>query len=110
MPRSATAVAAPSVVDWSAAIAERAYFKAERRGFAPGYELEDWLAAEREVAALLAAPAAKPKRKITRAKSGAEKAPAAKTAAARASATKASMAKTAVAKTPAAKSPAARPK
>ncbi len=106
MPRSATAVVAPPVVDGSAAIAECAYFKAERRGFAPGYELEDWLCAEREVAALLAArPVAKPKRKTTRAKSGAEKAPAAKTAAAKASA-----AKTAAAKTLAAKSPAAKPK
>lgn len=27
-----------------------AYFRAERRGFAPGYEIEDWLAAEAEVA------------------------------------------------------------
>jgi hypothetical protein len=27
-------------------IAEAAYFLAEARGFAPGYELEDWLAAE----------------------------------------------------------------
>jgi hypothetical protein len=27
-----------------------AYFRAERRGFAPGYEVEDWLAAEAEVA------------------------------------------------------------
>lgn len=26
-----------------------AYFRAERRGFAPGYEIEDWLAAEAEV-------------------------------------------------------------
>jgi len=25
------------------AIAEAAYFRAERRGFAPGHELEDWL-------------------------------------------------------------------
>ncbi|MGO8924118.1 MAG: DUF2934 domain-containing protein [Xanthobacteraceae bacterium] len=32
-----------------AAIAEAAYFRAERRGFAPGHELEDWLAAEREI-------------------------------------------------------------
>jgi hypothetical protein len=30
-------------------IAERAYFRAERRRFAPGQELEDWLAAEAEV-------------------------------------------------------------
>jgi hypothetical protein len=27
-----------------------AYFRAERRGFAAGYEIEDWLAAEAEVA------------------------------------------------------------
>lgn len=26
-----------------------AYFEAERRGFAPGHELDDWLAAEREI-------------------------------------------------------------
>jgi hypothetical protein len=26
-----------------------AYFRAERRSFAPGHELEDWLAAEAEV-------------------------------------------------------------
>ena len=31
------------------AIAEAAYFRAERRGFAPGHELEDWLAAEIEI-------------------------------------------------------------
>jgi hypothetical protein len=30
-------------------IAERAYFKAERRGFTPGYEDADWLEAEREI-------------------------------------------------------------
>lgn len=32
-----------------ARIAEAAYWRAERRGFAPGQELEDWLHAEREV-------------------------------------------------------------
>lgn len=32
-----------------ARIAERAYWRAERRGFAPGGELDDWLEAEREV-------------------------------------------------------------
>ena len=36
-------------------IAEAAYLRAERRGFAPGGEVEDWLAAEAEVDALLAA-------------------------------------------------------
>jgi hypothetical protein len=37
------------------AIAEIAYLLAEQRGFAPGYELDDWLAAEREVDKLLVA-------------------------------------------------------
>jgi hypothetical protein len=36
-----------------ALIAAAAYYLAERRGFAPGCELEDWLAAEVEVDALL---------------------------------------------------------
>lgn len=30
-------------------IAIAAYFKAEARGFEPGHELEDWLAAEKEM-------------------------------------------------------------
>ena len=30
-------------------IATAAYYKAERRGFVPGHELDDWLVAEREV-------------------------------------------------------------
>jgi hypothetical protein len=33
----------------AALIAEAAYFRAEKRGFAGGHENEDWLAAEREV-------------------------------------------------------------
>lgn len=32
-----------------ARIAEAAYWRAERRGFEPGHELDDWLEAEREV-------------------------------------------------------------
>jgi Protein of unknown function (DUF2934) len=36
-------------------IAENAYRRAERRGFDPGHEDEDWLAAEGEVDALLRA-------------------------------------------------------
>ena len=32
-----------------ARIAEAAYWRAERRGFAPGHELDDWLSAEREI-------------------------------------------------------------
>ena len=34
-------------------IAEAAYLRAEQRGFAPGNELEDWVAAEREIDASL---------------------------------------------------------
>jgi Protein of unknown function (DUF2934) len=34
-------------------IAEGAYLRAERRGFVPGHETEDWHAAEAEVDALL---------------------------------------------------------
>jgi hypothetical protein len=37
----------------AALIAEAAYFRAERRNFAPGHETEDWLAAEAEVDAKL---------------------------------------------------------
>ena len=40
----------------AALIAEAAYFRAEKRGFAPGHEAEDWLAAEAEVDALLLKP------------------------------------------------------
>jgi hypothetical protein len=36
-------------------IAEGAYLRAERRGFAPGHETDDWLEAEAEVDALLRA-------------------------------------------------------
>ena len=30
-------------------VAEAAYFRAEHRGFLPGYELQDWLSAEAEL-------------------------------------------------------------
>ncbi|MDD2737386.1 MAG: DUF2934 domain-containing protein [Methylomonas lenta] len=33
-------------------IAELAYYKAECRGFEPGYELQDWLEAEKEISML----------------------------------------------------------
>lgn len=36
-------------------IAQAAYFIAERRGFAPGNELEDWLRAEAEIEACMKA-------------------------------------------------------
>lgn len=35
--------------DREARIAEAAYWRAERRGFGPGHELDDWLEAEREI-------------------------------------------------------------
>lgn len=40
--------AAPDALQRTACIATAAYFKAAERGFAPGGELDDWLAAETE--------------------------------------------------------------
>jgi hypothetical protein len=37
-------------------IEKSAYYRAEQRGFAPGFELEDWIAAESEVMKREAAP------------------------------------------------------
>jgi len=34
--------------DLARKVAERAYYKAEKRGFVAGYEMEDWLEAEAE--------------------------------------------------------------
>jgi hypothetical protein len=45
----------------AALIAEAAYFRAEKRGFAPGHEREDWLAAEAEVDAKLLRAADSPR-------------------------------------------------
>lgn len=45
--------AAVSAEDRRAMIAQNAYLRAQRRGFVPGYETEDWFAAEAEVDALL---------------------------------------------------------
>ncbi len=44
-----------------AMIAEAAYFRSQRHGFTPGHELEDWVAAEHEVDALLSAAVPAPK-------------------------------------------------
>lgn len=46
---SSTNAAAPDAERRHAMIAEAAFFLAEARGFEPGGELEDWLAAEREI-------------------------------------------------------------
>ena len=37
-------------------IAVAAYHRAEKRGFDPGHEIEDWLQAEKEISAVLRAP------------------------------------------------------
>ena len=50
--RPLRADAHPAVIDPEhrrALIAEVAYYRAERRGFEPGHETEDWLSAEAEV-------------------------------------------------------------
>jgi hypothetical protein len=47
--RASTVAAAPEY--YQAMIAVAAYYKAERRGFAPGHEVMDWLEAEREFGA-----------------------------------------------------------
>lgn len=65
MGRRSTATAPAAAMDFAALIAERAYFKAEQRGFEPGHELEDWLAAERELA-VTDSPAPKPKKAAAR--------------------------------------------
>lgn len=57
------AVAKPVGAERQEMIRTAAYFRAERRGFAPGYEWEDWLAAEAEVAVRAdARPAPKPRK------------------------------------------------
>ena len=38
-------------------VAQAAYFRAQRRGFAPGHEQEDWYAAEAEIDAAVNLPA-----------------------------------------------------
>ena len=47
--RKPKAAAARRHEDRHASIAKAAYFRSQRRGFQPGFELEDWLAAEAEV-------------------------------------------------------------
>jgi hypothetical protein len=52
--RMAITEAAGRAAERQAMIATAAYFRAETRGFEPGHELEDWLAAEAEVTNLRA--------------------------------------------------------
>lgn len=48
-PKKPRADVKPQGVDVTRRIAEAAYYRAQRRGFEPGHELEDWIAAEKEV-------------------------------------------------------------
>jgi hypothetical protein len=45
--------AAPSPEERQRWIATAAYHRAEKRGFAPGYEMQDWFDAEAEIDALI---------------------------------------------------------
>ncbi|MDI1298798.1 DUF2934 domain-containing protein [Methylotenera sp.] len=49
-PRSEAKSKKASNITSKVLVAESAYYKAEARGFESGHELEDWLAAEAEVA------------------------------------------------------------
>jgi Protein of unknown function (DUF2934) len=42
-----------SEAEWRTRVAERAYYLAEKRAFAPGGEVQDWLAAEHDLACYL---------------------------------------------------------
>jgi Protein of unknown function (DUF2934) len=46
----------PSPEEVRKLISEAAYYRAKRRGFAPGHELEDWVQAEAEVLQRLNGP------------------------------------------------------
>ena len=48
-PFTGSARAETSAEELNKLIAESAYFRAQERGFAPGYELQDWIEAEAEV-------------------------------------------------------------
>jgi hypothetical protein len=62
-PANAGAPATAGGPDRAELVRLAAYFRAERRGFTPGYEVADWLAAELEVSAKLGAgPAATPRK------------------------------------------------
>ena len=56
--KSKAPAAAPTATpeERRAMIEEAAYYRAERRGFERGYELEDWLHAERDIERVLTPP------------------------------------------------------
>jgi len=66
VPRKSPAVRTGSIApdgELYARIRVAAYLRAERRGFAPGNEIDDWLAAEAEVREALGSLPAAPKKK-----------------------------------------------
>jgi Protein of unknown function (DUF2934) len=50
-PREGDGLATLSADELNAMIARAAYLRAQQRGFEPGHEVEDWLAAEAEIRA-----------------------------------------------------------
>lgn len=61
-PRPKAAERASADAGRQAMVRTAAYYRAQKRGFAPGRDLEDWFAAEAEVDALTApAPVSKPR-------------------------------------------------
>ena len=66
--RKKAAPAVPSQGERDSMVRMAAYFRAEQRGFAPGNEWEDWLAAEAEIDALVGTvkPRKAPARKAAR--------------------------------------------
>jgi hypothetical protein len=55
------AKAAAGDADRQTMVAMAAYFRAQKRGFAPGYEIEDWIAAEAEVRSWLSTAVEEPR-------------------------------------------------
>jgi hypothetical protein len=51
--RKANGSRSPSATEIFGLIQETAYYKAEARGFSPGYEEQDWLEAEADIKARL---------------------------------------------------------
>jgi len=61
-PKPAAGTVTAGDADRQAMVAMAAYFRAQKRGFAPGYEVEDWVAAEAEISELTKpAPVKKPR-------------------------------------------------
>jgi hypothetical protein len=63
-PTQRAAAAEAVTADHQVKVALAAYFIAERRGFEPGHELDDWLAAEAEMAAAEQPSVTKPIQRI----------------------------------------------